>query len=92
MDLVLVSDVVGWFGAGCLLAAYALVSARRIRAGLTFQVLNLIGSVGLAVNGVTHGAWPSTALNVVWLGVALVALAGIARHRRDPAPADEPAP
>jgi len=81
MDLVLLSDVVGWIGAGCLLAAYALVSARRIGAGLTFQILNLVGSVGLAVNGMAHEAWPSTALNVVWLGVALVALRGLAGRR-----------
>jgi hypothetical protein len=80
VDLVLLSDVVGWIGAGCLLGAYALLSAGRINAGLTYQLLNLAGSVGLAINGVTHGAWPSTALNVVWLAVALVALRGLARN------------
>lgn len=85
----LLSDVVGWLGAGCLLAAYALVSAGRIGPGWAYQLLNLAGSVGLAVNAVTHGAWPSAALNAVWLVIALLAVRGIRASGR---PSDEPGP
>ena len=68
-------DVLGWIGAGALLSAYALVSAGRLSGrGLGFQVLNLVGAVGLLVNGVYHGAWPSAGLNTVWLVVGIVAL------------------
>lgn len=74
----LVVDVVGWIGALSLLSAYALVSAGRLDGrGYGFQLLNLVGAVGLLVNGVYHGAWPSAGLNTVWLvvgGVALVRL------------------
>lgn len=69
-------DVLGWIGAASLLSAYALVSSGRLSGrGLGFQVLNLVGAVGLLVNGVYHGAWPSAGLNTVWLVVGVVALA-----------------
>ena len=92
MDLVLLSDVVGWLGAGCLLAAYALLSAGLIGAGWTYQILNVVGSVGLAVNGLTHRALPSVALNAIWLGVALIALRGIVRRARPGASGDATGP
>jgi len=69
-------DVIGWLGAATLLGAYALASAGRL-AGTSagFQVLNLLGSGGLAVNSGYHDAWPSAALNVVWMAVGFAALA-----------------
>ncbi|MGN9906949.1 CBU_0592 family membrane protein [Phytohabitans sp. LJ34] len=68
------TEVVGWGGAGCLLLAYALLSAGRIAAGVTFQLLNLAGSAGLLLNGAAHGAWPSAALNLVWVAIGVLAL------------------
>jgi hypothetical protein len=70
----LLVEIVGWSAAGCLLLAYGLLSAKRITAGVTYQVLNLAGAVGLAANAVAHGAWPSAALNAVWLVIGVVAL------------------
>jgi hypothetical protein len=70
----LLTEIAGWGGAGCLLLAYALLSAGRLAAGVRFQLLNLAGSAGLLLNGAAHGAWPSAALNLVWLAVGVVAL------------------
>jgi hypothetical protein len=42
--------------------------------GVRYQLLNLAGATGLAVNGTFHHAWPSTALNLIWLGIGLIAL------------------
>ena len=75
----LLTEVAGWGGAGCLLLAYALLSAGRLAAGVPFQLLNLAGSAGLLLNGAVHGAWPSAALNLVWLAVGAVALRRTAR-------------
>lgn len=78
----LLVDTAGWLGAAALLLAYALVSAGRLSGRSTrFQLLNLGGSVGLLLNGVWHGAWPSAALNAVWLVVGAAAL-GPALARR----------
>jgi hypothetical protein len=88
----LLVDVAGWIGALALLTAYALVSGGRVGGrGPTFQALNLVGAVGLLANGVWHGAWPSAALNAVWLVVGLVAVTRIRSatgQRPDSAPDD----
>ena len=70
----MIVEVIGWVGAGSLLLAYGLLSAKRIGAGVVYQLLNLAGAVGLAVNAVAHGAWPSACLNLIWLVIGLVAL------------------
>ena len=73
-------DVAGWVGAALLVAAYALVSTGRLQgSGLRFQLLNIVGGVALTVNTAYHGAWPSAALNVVWVVVGLGAL--VRRYR-----------
>jgi hypothetical protein len=81
----LVVEVIGWVGAGSLLLAYGLLSAKKISAGGTYQLLNLAGAIGLAVNAVAHGAWPSACLNLIWLLIGLFALR---TERSRPRPAD----
>jgi hypothetical protein len=83
----LLVDIAGWAGAVALLLAYALVSLGHASgAGLRFQVLNLAGAVGLLVNGVYHGAWPSAGVNTVWLVIGVVAFL---RHRPAAVPPPE---
>ncbi|HEY0111602.1 MAG TPA: hypothetical protein VGB59_00465 [Allosphingosinicella sp.] len=42
-----------------------------------FQWMNLLGAIGFVINGLAHGAIPSAALNIVWMGIATVALVRI---------------
>jgi hypothetical protein len=78
-------DIAGWFGAFALLSGYALVSTRRVSAtSVQFQALNVGGAVGLLVNATYHGAWPSAALNVVWLVIAGTALTRLQAGRVPP--------
>lgn len=73
MDLLVA--ILGWVGAALLVAAYGLVSVGRLAGiGGPFQVLNVVGGVALTINTGWHGAWPSAALNVVWVVVGLGAL------------------
>src|SRR5690606_20390319 len=53
----LVVDIAGWLGAGSLLLAYALLSMGRLRPRVGYQLLNLAGGLGLAVNTAYHQAW-----------------------------------
>jgi len=39
---------------------------------LTYQLLNLIGSLCLLLNAYHFGAWPSVSVNAVWIGIALL--------------------
>ena len=55
-----------------ILGSYVLVSTGRLEGrSRTFQWMNVAGAAGFVVNSGWHGAIPSTALNVVWLGVGL---------------------
>ena len=68
-------DVIGWIGAALLLVAYALVSTERWRGrSFRFQLCNALGSVCLIANTAYHGAYPSMAVNVVWVVIAMYAL------------------
>jgi hypothetical protein len=72
-------EAVGWVGAALLVAAYVLVSSGRIAgSGPPFQALNIAGGVALTLNTGYHRAWPSAALNVVWVCVGVGVLI---RHR-----------
>ncbi len=78
-------EIAGWGGALLILVAYGLLTAGRIAAASpAYQAMNLAGAVGFIVNSGWNGAIPSAALNVIWAGIALVALI---RLRRRPGPA-----
>ena len=69
-------DAIGWVGAVALLIAYALVSHKRMEAdSSTFQLLNIGGSLLLAANTIFYGSYPSTFVNLIWAGIAIVAIA-----------------
>jgi hypothetical protein len=68
-------EVFGWMGGLMLILAYALVSFKKIAGhGAVFQILNLAGSILLAANAAWHRALPSAAVNLIWIGVGIVAL------------------
>lgn len=72
----LIIEILGWAGVVLLLAAYGLVSSKRLDGGsLVYQTLNLVGSAFLIINSATKGAYPSVVVNVVWIGIALASLA-----------------
>jgi hypothetical protein len=72
---VILINVVGWLGMALLISAYALVTAGKLHGpGLTFQLMNLFGGGFLMVNSAYYGAWPSAALNLVWVVIGLVGM------------------
>jgi hypothetical protein len=73
----------GWVGAALLLVAYALVSRRRLEPNEPkYQLLNLFGGAGLAINSATQRAWPSVVVNIIWIGIGLFALRRAMGQRR----------
>jgi hypothetical protein len=87
MTLNLLMEVAGWIGALLILAGYGLLSAGKLDAkSPTYQWLNVVGAIGFIANSSWNGAWPSAALNVIWVGIGIVALVKIF-NRRTPAAA-----
>jgi hypothetical protein len=68
-------DIAGWTGTVLVLGSYALISSGKLQPrSALYQGMNLVGAVGLAINSGWNGAWPSAGLNIVWLGIAVVAM------------------
>jgi hypothetical protein len=70
-------EVIGWTGMALVLSAYLLVTSNKLPSGSRiYQIMNLVGAVGLIINGYVNGAYPSAGLNVGW---SLVAVYGLAK-------------
>jgi hypothetical protein len=68
-------EVSGWTAALLILGSYSLLSFGKIQArSPIYQWMNIAGALGFIINCTWNGAWPSVALNVVWLGIAFYAL------------------
>jgi len=65
----------GWYGMVAIVLAYALVSFSLIEAsGLTFQILNGTGALGIALVSFQRKAYQPGVLNVIWTLIAIVAV------------------
>lgn len=86
-------NIIGWVGAGGVLAAYALVSTGRVpAASYTYQALNLVGAAGLAANTFYYMSYPSTALNVIWALIAVYAIGKLVSARQELPPRSDSGP
>lgn len=67
MENLLINSI-GWIGSLLLIIAYWLVSKKSIKPESTFyHSLNINGSILLIVNTCYYGAFPSAAVNIVWV-------------------------
>ena len=79
----IIMEVVGWIGAILILGGYALLTAEKVTSrSVSYQAMNVIGATGFIANGVWHKAWPSAVLNIIWVGIGVVALISIFAKRR----------
>jgi len=70
-------DVIGWLGAISVLYAYFMVSTGRLKGdSFHFQSANILGALGLAINTYFNHAYPSTIVNIIWIGIAIYSLSG----------------
>jgi hypothetical protein len=77
-------EAAGWAAALLILGSYSLLSFGKIQARAPlYQWMNIAGALGFIVNCTWNGAWPSVALNVVWMAIAIYALRRNARRRAD---------
>lgn len=74
-------DIIGWIGMILVLLAYLLVSNNKITNGFTYQILNLIASICMAIGVYPKNAWFSFALQVAWGIIAIVALVKLRKNK-----------
>jgi hypothetical protein len=76
------TQIVGWVGTCMIVFAYILVSLKKVDGTNHFyQLLNLFGAIGLAINVYHQKSWPAFALEIVWGLIAVLGL--LKRHRED---------
>ncbi len=81
--MTLLINGLGYLGTLAVLLAYFLVSSKRRTAQTwAFQGLNIFGSVTLMWLSITYHVWPSVALNVAWLVIAVYGVYQIPIFRR----------
>ncbi len=76
-------SIAGWSAALLILGAYGLLSFGKVQPrSRVYQVMNIVGAAGFIINCAYNNAWPSVALNVVWMVIAFHALRRDARRPR----------
>ncbi len=79
----IIVDSLGWIGSISLITGYWLNSRGKMSAqSFTYQLLNLIGGILLIVNTVYYGAYPSSAVNVVWVFIGGFYLMKIKKEKK----------
>lgn len=74
-------NYLGWYGVLAILLAYLLVSFSVIEVkSLTYQLLNLSGSLGIIVEAVPKKDAQPAVLNAIWGVIALIAIMRIILH------------
>ncbi len=67
-------DIVGWIGMIMVLVAYLLLSFNKIKNGYTYQILNLVAGILMAIGLFPKNAWFSFTLQIIWALVAIIAI------------------
>jgi len=65
-------NILGWIGLGLLLVGFYIDATNKVAEdSKIYFLLNLLGSVSLAVHSYFIGSTPILILNVVWAGISL---------------------
>ena len=75
----IVIELVGWISAAMMLSAYLLLNTNKVSAqSKAYQWLNVLSGAGLIINSSWNGAYPSVAINVIWMFIGLYGLVRVA--------------
>jgi len=73
-------ELLGWYGVLAILVAYALVTFQVVNpTSVWFQLLNLTGAFGIVIETYVKKDYQPLALNLVWMGIAIIALSNLLR-------------
>ena len=61
----MIFDILGWLGMILVLLAYALLSINKIKNGITYQILNLLAAIFMAIGLLPKNAWFSFTLQIM---------------------------
>lgn len=69
------TELFGWYGTIAIVGAYAMVSFGTLDSNsLTYQLLNLTGSLGIVILSAQKQAYQPAVLNAVWCVIGAIAI------------------
>ncbi|WP_298297285.1 hypothetical protein [Hydrotalea sp.] len=76
-------EIAGWLGALLLLGSYYMNMNGKLSAKAQLYIWsNLVGGVCFIINSSYHHAFPSVMVNIIWIGIAIVALIKSQQQKR----------
>ena len=70
------TEAAGWIGVLSILCAYALLSFEVVSSqSLWYHGLNVVGGVGIIIDGLADKNYQPVVLNLIWMGIAGYAIA-----------------
>ena len=70
-------------GAFLVIAAYALVSSKRLEPdSRLYQLMNLVASILVGASTFVQQAWPALSIQIVWGTIALISLVQSIRKQK----------
>ena len=68
-------ETIGWVGMAMILTAYALANFHILSVdSITYQLLNIIGSLGIILVSYLRRNYQPMVLNIVWIIIGLISL------------------
>lgn len=68
-------QIIGWIGMVLILAAYFLVSFEILSVeNIWYQLMNIVGSIGLVLVASARRDWQPMVLNIIWILIGAVAV------------------
>lgn len=81
MKTKIIDEIIGWYGAIALIAAYGLNSFNILHADeVGYQILNITGAIGIIYISLKKQAYQPVALNLVWTVIGLIAIVRLFLH------------
>ncbi len=69
-------EIIGWIGSVLIVGAYFLNINGRLKSTSPVYILsNLIGGIFFTINTFQHRAYPSMVVNIIWVIIAIAAIA-----------------
>lgn len=76
MNEQILTETAGWLGVVFYVFSYFLLSTGRVKSSsYIFHGLNALGAIGLIVVSIHEKDKPNVAVNVIWLGIGIYAMA-----------------
>ncbi len=68
-------EIIGWIGSVLIVGSYFLnINGKLKSTSPVYIISNLIGGLFFTINTFAHKAYPSVAVNIIWVIIAIAAL------------------